>query len=110
MGAAVPERRRGSFSRGGPLRAGRRPRIHFAPPAGIPGRHRPVTDSWNFVNRVRDVARADPDRRALIFPKTKPGVSPINYNTITFKKLNKKKLIKKIKKKILKISKNFLKK
>lgn len=47
-----------------------------------------MTDSWNFVNRVRDVARADPDRRALIFPKTKPGVSPVDYGTVTFKELN----------------------
>lgn len=47
-----------------------------------------MTDHWNFVNRVRDVARSDPSRRALIFPTSKPGKSPVDYGTVTFKELN----------------------
>lgn len=47
-----------------------------------------MTDNWNFVNRVRDVARSDPNRRALIFPRSKPGRSPVDYGAVTFKELN----------------------
>lgn len=47
-----------------------------------------MTVDSNFVSRVREVARSDPERPALIYPKSKPGVSPVEYDTITFRRLN----------------------